>query len=234
MLEIRNVTLDDYLARPHWSNTKVYRGVSDVSYELVTTIGRLPLANDNLRSGYEREVFREFKRRAHPFLQKTPASDMEWLFLARHYNLPTRLLDWTTNPLVALFFATESDKPSDFAVYTKLVTSWYDTVSPDSDLFEDLKEGIGLRPPHTDARYLSQSGVFTIHPSYRVDTETERIVKFVFPASSRDDVRERLNRYGILPSLIYANLEGVAKDILRQNSFPNADGSRSVKGWDWA
>ena len=163
MVEIRNATLDDYLARPHWSNTKVYRGVSDVSYELVTTVGRLPLANDNLRSGYEREVFREFKRRAHPFLQKTPASDLEWLFLARHYNLPTRLLDWTTNPLVALFFATESDKPSDFAVYTKLVTSWYDTVSPDSDLFEDLKEGIGLRPPHTDARYLNQAGVFTIH-----------------------------------------------------------------------
>lgn len=197
-------------------------------------MGRLPLANDIVREQYEREVFLEFKRRAHPFLQNTPGSDLEWLYLARHYNLPTRLLDWTTNPLVALFFATESDRDADFAVYTKLILNWYQEVSVDSDPFSDLEEGFGLRPSHTDARYLSQAGVFTIHPGYQVDTHTERIVKFVFPASSREEVRERLSRFGILPSLIYANLDGVAKDILRQVRFPNSDGSRSVKGLDWA
>ncbi len=234
MVEIQHVTLDDYLSRPHWGNTKVYRGVSDATYELVTTMGRLPLANDTVREQYENEVFLEFKRRAHPFLRKIPDSDLEWLFLARHYNLPTRLLDWTTNPLVALFFATESNRTTDFAVYTKLVVNWYQTVSSDSDLFRDMKEGFGLRPSHTDARYLSQSGVFTIHPSYRVDTDADRVVKFVFPSSSREEVRERLSRFGILPSFIYANLDGVAQDILRQTTFPNPDGSRSVKGFDWA
>ncbi len=78
-----------------------FRGLSDKNYRLETTLMRLggPYAN------LERHLLRNFKKYARRNVVEQD-SIWHWLSVAQHYGLPTRLLDWTYSPYVALHFAT--------------------------------------------------------------------------------------------------------------------------------
>lgn len=77
-----------------------YRGQADAAWGLVPTIGRNP---DHLKA--ELTIIKLFRQNARPHLREYPESDWEWVFLMQHHRAPTRLLDWTESPLVALYFA---------------------------------------------------------------------------------------------------------------------------------
>jgi hypothetical protein len=80
-----------------------FRGCTDSSHELVPSLGRPPY-----RLQQERALINVFKQNAVQFIDQRPQSQWEWLFLARHHTVPTRLLDWTESPLIGLYFATHS------------------------------------------------------------------------------------------------------------------------------
>lgn len=209
----------------------LFRGVSKASYELSPSIARVAAKDTKSRFLYEQEIFEEFQARALPFLKIEPQSQIEWLFLAQHYGIPTRLLDWTTNPLVALFFATEKDHQDDFAVYKRLQCKWK---SGDIDPFR-LKKEWGLRPKHSDIRYVNQAGVFTIHPTHTVESTDDNVAKYTFPCAVKESIRWQLGKFGIRTSFVYPNLEGISQDILEESkTFLNGGSMRSTLPLDWA
>ncbi len=69
----------------------VYRGLRSAVYKLIPTLGRLNLKNGDTFESVEKTALRMFKERAIPFLSTTLSSDWEWLALAQHHGLPTRL-----------------------------------------------------------------------------------------------------------------------------------------------
>jgi len=72
------------------------------------------------RDAVEEEIRLQFQSRALQLMQtRLPEPDQcwNWYFLMQHYGAPTRLLDWTDNQLVALFFAVADEYKSDAAVW---------------------------------------------------------------------------------------------------------------------
>lgn len=79
----------------------VYRGLNNLDFTLQTSLARLGGNYQNL----EKHILRNFKKYAKSVSRHDP-SNWNWLAIAQHHGLPTRLLDWTYSPYVALHFAT--------------------------------------------------------------------------------------------------------------------------------
>ena len=88
-----------------------FRGHGDESWKLVPGYYR---SNKNVS---EHSLLIKFRQSATMLVDRPPVDSFEWLFLMQHYGVPTRLLDWTESPLVALYFCVNSEPDKDGAIW---------------------------------------------------------------------------------------------------------------------
>jgi hypothetical protein len=129
-----------------------YRGQDDAEWCLLPSIYRL---GDGRY--FERELLRDFEIHLSTEANFNPKNDIEWIFIAQHHGLPTRMLDWSENPLVALFFAVESyDNGKDGKIFALHPAEFNKRVafSSSNNVFEEAvtKEGF-ISVPTTDNHF---------------------------------------------------------------------------------
>ena len=174
-------------------DTSVYHGAPHASRPLLTSLGRLGgIDPPHTKTGLEEHVLRNFARHSRPYLPHV-ANEWELMVAAQHHGVPTRLLDWTYSPLVALHFATEAPDEMDrdgvvwcvdFVEANKRLPPKLkrimdreasQTVTVEMlRTFKDLKEFDGLarspflvflEPPAIDTRILNQFALFSLMSS---------------------------------------------------------------------
>jgi hypothetical protein len=199
--------IDEYDAR-----TVIYRGTKSVNYPLLPKVGRVtPPDSVGSREKNESEILRLFKERAFQYLNFTPASDWDWLALGQQYGLPTRLLDWTDNPLVACFFAVDGSTQDDSVIYAYRNKS-YISVDQHPDPFKYREVGKFI-PRHITPRITTQGGLFTVHPKPYERFESNDMDKIIIPKDIRSDMKKTLNKYGVNRFALFPGLDGLAAHI---------------------
>lgn len=228
-IEVRS--LADYLAqvnKKHASDKllpSIFRGQRE-DFPLLPKLARI--YNDARMLGdffkTERAMLDDFERQA-AIYTTFDMTQWELMSLAQHHGMATRLLDWTENPLLAIWFAVvnpaKENKPAVVWVISPGEDDYMDV--KDTKTVSDIKRTKIVIPRHSNARVRVQAGLFTVHyiaqreqkftPLEKNKNFKDKLNKFVIPAESFPKIRSDLDRCGINSGTMFPDLSGLASHI---------------------
>lgn len=220
---------------PRW-----FRGQIDANWRLEPGLARNRGWLEN-----ETDMLKRFQQMSASRLRERPTSEWEWLCLAQHHGLPTRLLDWSENPLIGLYFAVERDSsdptsgPTDGCLFaispTGLNQETYgqstgtlllgrDEVLNDylpSRTPTQKRGSLAVIAPQGFDRIVAQSGVFTL--THRLDLQDLRVLgdsileTWMIPSSAKERLRNELDLLNVNASTVYPDLSHISVRIRTQS-----------------
>ncbi len=213
----------------------IWRGQSDYTWPLLAPLFRprtKTLARDMRLGEYEKRLFQEFKRLSANVFSGRNLPDLQLLTIARHYGLTTRLLDWSTSPLIALFFAVcePSNDRYDSAIFMRAVSE-RELLPPemaeslDIESLSDWQQEFGkaFYPTLLDGRMANQQSVFTIETDWAevqqqpLDPDPDNVtvqIRLRIPAGeTKVQMRNVLRQFGVTWHQVMPDVEGICKHV---------------------
>lgn len=208
----------------------IFRGQSNSSWELMPRAGRLEYSVTTKNAGQpgselsaDLERFETWRALAKSAFHGLPENDFDCLGFAQHYGLVTRLLDWTKDPLVALFFAVQNAKTNktvDGVVFAHK-SEWL--IKQRSLKFSSLELACGvyaLEPEVLNPRVIAQKGLFTYHKNPWADFRHSArgdVLKYVDIAHSyKKVIRGQLRKAGYSKATMFPDIETISKKVNRE------------------
>jgi hypothetical protein len=189
----------------------IYRGHADADWVLKPSIGRHFNGPWEYVQEWEINSLDEFKKRSVPYIKVKPNSDIEWLCLMQHHGCATRLLDFTTNPLIALFFASDPAITNEGEIIIAKYGRSYQSVSNDN-LFE-RSNSFAYHPPHITERIIGQSGCFVYSNKPNTPLNNKQISRIPVSKKYKVAIREELKQIGISYSSLFPGIDGICQDL---------------------
>jgi len=243
MTDIKKVTslgeyidVIDELYRPDKNAGLWFRGHSNKNNKLMPSVYRSKNAKCSAGKLYD-----DFYKRAGLLLENAPPRENTafWLTKAQHYGLPTKLLDWSNSPLVALYFALKNERKFDVdgCVWVLNATELNsDQIRIDSAInvgqisFEEYlnppneNEIKACWPVNNDSRVVAQQSRFTFHNYAGPMEEAEMFKKFlttqiIILKEHKQKLKDQLANCGIKEHSIFPDMERIAEYLKKIRNF---------------